>query len=127
MHRMHRMHPPLLTLDHFWRHLFDAFFRTVCQEGQKTITKMKSKMRQMINSPAFWPLAREDIARGVGAKSVRVFRMWFKLGAMLVGRFEAFRDRVQRKWLKMNCPNVSKGGFQDRVHAVHAISIGSLF
>ena len=91
---------------------------------------MKSKMCQMINSLAFWPLAREDIARGVGAKSVRVFRMRFTLGTILVGRFEVLRDTVQRKWLKMNCPKVSKGGFQSRVHAVHAvhaISIGSLF
>ena len=91
---------------------------------------MKSKMGQMMNSLAFGPLAREDIARGVGAKSVRVFSMWFTFGVILVGRFEAFRDTVQRNWLKMSCLKVSKGGFQGRVHAVHAvhaISIGSLF
>ena len=32
---MHRMHPLLFTFDHFWRSLFDAFLRTVCQDGQK--------------------------------------------------------------------------------------------
>ena len=53
--------------------------------------------------------------------------MWFTYEAILVGRFEAFRDTVQRKGLKMNCPKVSKGGFQGRVHAVHAIFIGGLF
>ena len=55
MHRMHRMHPLLFTFDHFWRPLFDAFLRTVCQDGQKTITKIKSKLCQMTNSLAFWP------------------------------------------------------------------------
>ena len=54
-------------------------------------------MRQMINSLAFWALAREDIARGVGAKSARVFSMWSIFEAILVARFEAFRDTVQRK------------------------------
>ena len=124
---MHRMHPLLLTFDHFWIPLVDAFLRTVCQDGQKTITKMKSKMRQMINSLTFWPLAREDIARGVGAKSVRVFSMWFTFEAILVGRFRALRETVLRKCPKMRRPKVSKGGFQGRVRVVHAISIGSLF
>ena len=54
MHRMHRMHPLLLTFDHFWRPLFDAFLRTVSEDGQKTITKVRSKMREMSNSLAFW-------------------------------------------------------------------------
>ena len=97
MHRMHRMHPLSLIFDFFGRHLFDAFHRTVCQDGQKTITKMRSKMRQMTNSSEFWPLAREDMARGVGAKSARVFNMWFTFEAMLVSRFGAFRDTVLRK------------------------------
>ena len=94
---MHRIHPLLVTFDHFWIPLVDAFLRTVCQDGQKTITKMKSKMHQMSNSLAFWPLAREDIARGVGAKSARVFSMWFTFGAILVSRFEAFRDTFLKK------------------------------
>ena len=47
MHRMHRMHPLLFTFDHFWRPLFDAFLRTVSEDGKKTITKVRSKMREM--------------------------------------------------------------------------------
>ena len=70
---------------------------------------------------------RVDYLGGVGAKSDRVFSMWFTFEAILVSRFEAFRDTVQRKCQKMKRPKVSKGGFQGRVHAVHAISIGSLF
>ena len=65
----------------------------------------------------------------MGAKSARVFNMSFTFDAILVSRFEAFRETVLRKCPKMNCPKVSKGGFQGRVHAVHAvhaISIGGL-
>ena len=72
---------------------------------------------------------RVDYSGGVGAKSVRVFCMWFTFEAISVGRFEAFRDTVLRKCPNMRRPKVSKGGFQGRVHAVHAvhaISVGSL-
>ena len=57
----------------------------------------------------------------MGANSARVFSMWFTSEAILVGRFEAFRDTVLRKCEKMKRPEVSKGGFQGRVHAVHAV------
>ena len=73
------------------------------------------------------------MARGVDAQSARLFDISFTFEAVLVGRFEAFRDTVPRKCPKMRRPKVSKGCFQGRVHAVHAvhavhdISIGSLF
>ena len=68
--------------------------------------------------------------RSVGVKSARLFAMGITFAFLLLSRFEAFRDTVLRKRPKMECPKVSKGGFQGRVHAVHAvhaISTGSLF
>ena len=42
-------------------------------------------------------LAREDMARGVGAKSARLFAMGITFDLLSLGRFDAFRDTVVRK------------------------------
>ena len=61
----------------------------------------------------------QEMTRGEGAESARVFGMWTDLEAILVGRFCPLRHTVLRKSLKRG----SQKGTNRRITAITAITV----